>query len=184
MRNWIAKEWIAPCLLVHEPRKRLGALRLAVEGIGDEASDLLESEGSQRDVVHGDPGLANRRQRLHERVRGTDLVVPVRADQQERAHLGPGDKVCEQRQGSGVEPLQIVEEEGEGMVRSSEHADEPTEDLLKAVLRVLRRELRNRRLLADEKFHLGDEVHDQLAVRAQRLADGVAPAGDSRRRFC
>ncbi len=33
-------------------------------------------------------------------------------------------------------------------------------------------------MLADQEFHLGDEVHDQLPVRAQRLADGVAPAGD------
>ena len=163
---------------MHEPRERLGALRPAVEGVGDEPTDLLEAEGGQYDVLHGGPGLAKRPQRLHQRMRGTDLVVPVRADQQERPHLGPADEVCEQRQGRGVQPLQIVEEEGERVLGSSEHADESTEDQLKAVLRVLRRELRNGRLLADEELHLRDEVHDQLAVRAQRLADGVAPAGD------
>ena len=42
----------------------------------------------------------------------------------------------------------------------------------KAALRVLRREVGHRRLLADEQLQLGDEVDDELAVRTQRLPRG------------
>ncbi len=80
------EEGIAACLLVDELGEWFRALHPAVEGIGDEPTELIETEGGQYYVVHEDSGLANRPQRLHEGVRGTYFVVPVRADQQERAH--------------------------------------------------------------------------------------------------
>src|ERR1700730_18650687 len=61
------------------------------------------------------------------------------------------------------------------MLRPSEHAEEPPESHLKAVLRVLRRELGNRRLFADNKLDLRDKIDHQLAVRTYRLPQGVSP---------
>jgi hypothetical protein len=49
---------------------------------------------------------------------------------------------------------------------------------LEAVLRVLRREVRDRRLRSDNELEFGDQVDDELTVRAHRLANAVAPAGD------
>src|SRR5260221_14316750 len=46
---------------------------------------------------------------------------------------------------------------------------------LKAVLRVLRRQLRNRGLSSDHKLQCGNEVDDKLSGRAQRIAQRVPP---------
>ena len=51
---------------------------------------------------------------------------------------------------------------------------------LEAVARLLRRQLGDRRLRADDELQLGDEIDDQLAVRAERLVRAVAPVGDAR----
>ena len=56
-----------------------------------------------------------------------------------------------------------------------EHAEEAPENHLKAILGVLRRQVRDRRLRSDNELELGNEVDDELAVRAQRLAQGVPP---------
>ena len=54
------EERIASGLLVHQLRQRLGALRLAVQGIGDEPADIVEPEGRQHDLLHPRSGLADR----------------------------------------------------------------------------------------------------------------------------
>src|ERR1700704_3981976 len=64
------------------------------------------------------------------------------------------------------------------MLRSSERAEKPPENQLKAVLRVLWREGRDRRLRSDNELELGDQVDDELTVRAQRVANAVPPAAD------
>ena len=43
-------------------------------------------------------------------------------------------------------------------------------------MRVLRRKIRDRRLFSDDELQFGDEVDHEPSVRAQRLAQGVAPA--------
>src|SRR5438093_13478859 len=62
------------------------------------------------------------------------------------------------------------------MVRSGEHADEPTEYQLETSTSVLGSELRNRRLIADDELELRDEVDHEPPIRAQRLHQGVAPS--------
>ena len=63
-------------------RQRQRALRVAMQRIGDESAHIVEAKRCQRDLVDPRTGSANRLQRAHERVRGTDLVVPVGADHQ------------------------------------------------------------------------------------------------------
>jgi hypothetical protein len=67
--------------------------------------------------------------------------------------------------------MQIVEEQGEGMVRTREHADEPTEYQLEAALRILWRKLRNRRLLSDNELQFGqsEQPHNDRRHRGRHI---------------
>src|SRR5262249_2441295 len=91
------------------------------------------------------------------------------------AHVGVRQKVVEERQLRRVEPLHVVEEERQGMLRPGEDAEEAPEHQLEAPVRVLGRQLRDRWLVAEDARELGDEVDQELAVRAQCLPQGGAP---------
>src|SRR5207302_9573206 len=79
-----------------------------------------------------------------------------------------------------IRPLQIVEEQRERVLPAREDAEEAPENHLETVLRVLRRQVRDRRLCPDHHLQLGNQVHDELTVRAQRLAQGVPPPAELR----
>ena len=57
-------------------------------------------------------------------MRGVDLVVPIGADQQQMLHVRLRQHILEQIERGGVEPLQIVEEERQRVLRTREDADE------------------------------------------------------------
>jgi hypothetical protein len=61
------------------------------------------------------------------------------------------------------------------MFRPGEDADKPPKHQLETSLRVLRRKLRNGRLVTDDELQFGNEIGHEPAVRAQRLQKGVAP---------
>ena len=146
-----------------------------MQGVGDEPANIVEPERGQHDLLDPCAGVADRLERSDERVRGADLVVPVCPDQQQVPHLRMRDQVLDEIERRGVQPLQIVEEQRERMLLAREHAEEAPENHLKAVPGVLRRQVRDRRLFPDHELQLGNEVDDELAVRAQRLAQGVPP---------
>ena len=98
-------------------------------------------------------------------MRRTDLVIPVGAHQQQVAHVRVREQVFKQVECRGVQPLQIVEEQRERVLRRGEHAEEPSEHQLEAVLGIARRQVWHRRLLPDDEFHLRGQTGDQLAVR-------------------
>ena len=108
-------------------------------------------------------------------MRGIDLVVPIRADEQQVLQIVAGQQVFEQVERRGIQPLQVVEEERKRMLRSRKYADEPPKDQLKTSLRFLRRKLWYRRLLANDVLQFRDEFDDEQSVRIQRLAKRVAP---------
>ena len=87
---------------------------------------------------------------------GVDLVVAIGADQQQVPHVRLGQQILEQVERRRVEPLQIVEEQRQRMLRPGEHADEAAEHQLEPPLRLLRLELGDRRLLADDERQFGD----------------------------
>src|SRR5215472_3472331 len=64
------------------------------------------------------------------------------------------------------------------MFRSREHADEPPEHELKAPLRVLRRELRDRRLFTNDESQFSDEVDHESSVRTEHLQKRVVPRAE------
>src|SRR6266478_4236178 len=61
------------------------------------------------------------------------------------------------------------------MLLAREHPEEAPEHHLEAVLPVLRRQVRDRRLYPNHEFQLGDEVDDELTIRAHCLTQGVSP---------
>src|SRR6266704_858243 len=72
-------------------------------------------------------GVANRLQRASKRVRRTDLVVPVGADQQQVVHLRVRDQMLEEVERCRIQPLQIIEEQRERVLLACEHAEEAPE---------------------------------------------------------
>src|SRR6516225_11800863 len=100
---------------------------------------------------------------------GIDFVVPVGADQQQMLHIRPCQQILEQIERCRVEPLQIVEEQGERMFRPSEHADKSPEHQLKAALRLLWWEFRDRWLLSYDVLQFRDEIHHEQSIRTHCL---------------
>src|SRR4051812_47590090 len=96
---------------------------------------------------------------------GIDFVVPVGANQHQVLHIWPTQEIVDQIERCRVEPLQIVEEQGERMFRPREYADEPAEYELEATLRILWRKFRNRRLFSNNELQFGNQIHHELSVR-------------------
>ena len=138
------EERIAAGLLLDQLRQWPRALRLAVQRIGDEPANIIELEGRQHDLLDPRSGFADRLQRPQKRVRGTDLVVPVGADQQQVPHVRVRDQMLEEVERRCIQPLQIIEEQRERVLLAREHPEEAPEHHLEAVLRVLRRQVRDR----------------------------------------
>ena len=79
-----------------------------------------------------------------------------------------------------VYPLQIVEEQCERMLFPRKNTQEAPEDQKETMLRILGRQIRDRRLLADHQLQFGNQVHDELPILTQRLAQPVPPAAELR----
>src|SRR5262245_23544165 len=108
-------------------------------------------------------------------MRGINFVVSVRSDQHQVPHIRLGEKILDQVERCRIKPLQIIEEQGQWMLRPREYADESPEDQLESALRVLWWEDRDRWLFSDDVLQFWDEVHDQQSVRTQRVTKGGAP---------
>ena len=171
------KKRIAARLLVHQLRQRRGLLRPAAQRIRDQLLHVRTRQRRQADLLQVGPRLADRLELARQRMSGIDLVVAVGADQQQVPHLRLGQQILHQIERRRVEPLQIVKEERQRMLRPGEDAEKPPEHQLEAALRLLRRQLRDGRRFADDQLQFGNQIDHELGVRAQRLAQGVAPAG-------
>src|SRR6266850_378825 len=62
--------------------------------------------------------------------------------------------------------LRIVKKKRERVLLAREHPEEAPEHHLEPVLRVLRRQLRDRWLFPNHELKLGNEVDDELTIRA------------------
>ena len=68
---------------------------------------------------------------------GINFVVSVGPDQHQVLHVPLDQKILKQIERCRVEPLQIVEEEGKGMLRPCKYGYESSEDQLEPALSVL-----------------------------------------------
>src|SRR5467141_4570099 len=135
---------IATRLLVHQSRQRGGTVRLAAKRIRNEPSQVFAGERRKTNLLHQGSRLADRLQRPHKRVRGTDFVVPVGADQQQVPHFRVRNQMLKEVERRRIQPLQIIKEQRERVLLAREHPEEALENQLEAVLRVLRRQVRDR----------------------------------------
>jgi hypothetical protein len=108
--------------------------------------------------LHCRSALADRIELADQRVGGIDLVVSIRANEQQVLQIGAGQQIFEQIECCCIQPLQVIEEERKRMFRSCEHADETPKDQLKTSLRFLRRKLRNGWLLANDVLSIPERV--------------------------
>src|SRR5262249_18477436 len=108
--------------------------------------DLFQSRSSSADRV----------QLAQQRMDGIDFIVPIGADQHQVLHVRPGQQILHQIERCRIKPLQIVQEEDEGMFRTREDADKSTEDQLEAALRVVWRKFRDRWLFSNNELQFGD----------------------------
>src|SRR5262245_18861183 len=91
------------------------------------------------------------------------------------SHIHLSQQILEQIECRRVEPLQIVQEQGERMFRPCEYADESPEHQLEAALRVLHWKFRDGWLFSQDKLQFGNQVHDEASVRTERLTNGIPP---------
>src|SRR5882724_7198276 len=84
--------------------------------------------------------------------------------------------MLQQVQRCRVEPLQIVEEQRQRVLRPGEHGEKAPENQLKAALRVTGRQLRDRWLVTYDELQLRNQVYDKPPVWAQCFAKSLAPS--------
>lgn len=146
-----------------------------MQRIGDEPADIVEPERRQHNLLDSCSSFADGLEGPHQGMRETDLVVTVGPDQQQVPDIRLANQPLQEFKRCRVQPLQVVEEQHKRVLGSCKRAEEPPEHHLEAVLRILRRQIGNGRLLPDEVLELGDEVDDQLTMRAERLRHAIGP---------
>ena len=95
--------------------------------IRNQLLEILTSQGGKHDIVQDRSCLTNCLQLTHQRMRGVHFVFPVGADQHQMPHVGLAQQILDQIQRRGIEPLQIVKEQGEWVLRPREYVDESPE---------------------------------------------------------
>src|ERR1700760_1231677 len=118
---------IATRLLVHQSRQGGGISRRAAKRISKEPPQVFWGERRKINLLHERSRLADSIERAQKRVRGTDLVVPVGADQQQVPHFRVLIQVLEEIKCRCIKPLQIVEEQRERVLLAREHPQEAPE---------------------------------------------------------
>jgi hypothetical protein len=160
---------------VHQLHERCGARGFAAKSVRNQLPEMFMGEGQERDLrdlsARGLDGV----ELAHQRMGGSDFVVAIGTDQHEVLQIRPGQQIFQQIERRRVEPLQIIEEERQWMVRPGEDADKAPENQLEMPLRVLWRKLRDRRLFSNDELQLGDDVDHEPSVRAQRVQKGGTP---------
>jgi hypothetical protein len=93
------------------------------------------------------------------------FVVSVRADHHQVPHIGLGEKILDQIERCRIQPLQIVEEQSQRMLRPREHADKSPKDELESALGILERKVGDWRRFADDELQCRNKVHNERSVR-------------------
>ncbi len=149
------KERVSASLVVDQAGQR-GGLRLrAVKSICQQLFQTFMSQRRKDDLLHVRSGLAYCFDLAHEWMVAIHFVVAKGADQHQLPHIGPGEQILKQIERRGIEPLQVIEEEREGMFRVGEYADKSPKYQLKTTLRILWGEIRDWRLLPYDELQFG-----------------------------
>jgi hypothetical protein len=159
------EERITGGLLVHQLRQLGRALRFAAKRICNELAHIVGAKGRQAHLMHNCANLADGIEFACQRMSGINLIGPIGTDQKQVLQLRLSQQILEQVEGRRVEPLQVVEEQRQRMLRPGKDTNETPKHQLEAPLRILRWKLDNRGLIADNELQLRDDVDHELAVR-------------------
>src|SRR5262249_42602183 len=163
-------------LLMDELCEGDGPRWCATQRIRDERLQMFATEGHQHDLPDLRTGAPDGLELAHERMGRVDFVVPIGTDHQQVAQVGADHQIFEEIERRRVDPMQIVEEECQGMFRLSECANEAPEGDLEQPAGLRRRKVGSGRLLADDQLEFGYELNHESSVRPKRLAQRGAPA--------
>ena len=108
-------------------------------------------------------------------MRGHNLVIAIGTDKKKVMEIRLCQEVLEEIERGRIEPLQVVEEQHQRMLRSDEDAEQAAEHQLKPALRVPRRQFRRLRLRADEEFEVREQRYHERAIRAERCGERIPP---------
>ena len=170
------KQRVAFGLLVEQLRQGFDGAAARAQRVGHELRQIVARERSHAQIEEPAFGIAQRLQSHGEPVRRQNLIVPVRADQQEMPHLRLQREPLDEFQRRRIQPLKIVDEQRQGVSGLCERLQEPLKNHVESVLGLLRREIGRRGLIADDEGELRHEVHHQLTVRPERLEQPPPPA--------
>jgi hypothetical protein len=160
---------------MHQLRQRRRLLRLGTDGIHNQLFDVFAGERAKGDLLDSCPAPPDRFELAQQRMGAIDFVVAVGAYQHQVTDIRLSEQILEQVECCRIEPLQIVQEQGQRMFRAGEHADKAPEYQLEAALCLLRRKLGNGWLVAGDESQFRDEVRHEPAVRTERLPKSDAP---------
>ena len=135
------EERIPAGLLMDELREGDGLRWCATQRIRDERLQMFAAEGRQRDLLDLRTRAADGLELAHERMGRVHFVVPIGADHQQMAQVGAEHQLFEQIERRHIDPMQIVEEECQGMFRLGECANEAPEGDLEQPAGLLRRKI-------------------------------------------
>ncbi len=146
---------------------------------------MLSGQQSKRDLRDLSAGGLDGLELPHQRMGVSDFVVAIGTHEHEVLQIGagrvrpgrvrPGQQLPQQVERRHVEPLQVVDEQRQGMLRSGKDADKPSKHQLETPLRVLRRQLGHRGLFSNDVLEFRHQVDYEPSIRAESLQEGVAP---------
>src|SRR5262245_3458414 len=146
------EERIAARLLLHQLRERRAAFPLAAKRVCKQLLEMLPGERRKRNLPYLSAGTPDRVELAHQRMGNTDFVVAIGPDQHQMLWVRPRQQILQQVERRRVEPLQIVEKQGQWMLLPREYADKTAEHQLKAALSIPWWNFRNRRLVSDNEL--------------------------------
>src|ERR1700674_4508885 len=116
--------------------------------------EVFTGKRRKRDLLYPSAGALDGVELAPQRMGGINLVIPVSPNQHQMLHVRLGQQILQQVKRRRVQPLQIVEEQRQRVLRPGEHGEKAPENQLKAALRVMGWQLRDRRVGADAERQL------------------------------
>src|ERR1700682_5575217 len=128
--------------------------------------EVVTGKRRKRDLLYPSARALDGVELAPQRMGGINLVISVSPNQHQMLHVRLGQQILQQVKRRRVQPLQIVEEQRQWVLRPGEHGEKTPENQLKSALRVMGWPLRERRGGRDDELQLRSQVYDKLPVRA------------------
>ena len=132
------EEGVAAGLLVQQIDERSCQRSIHAEGIANEFREVCRRQRRQRKSLEITPLGGDGRQGLRKGMQRIDLVIAIRADQEQIANFSCDNELPKQIERCLIDPLQVIEEKNERMVWTCEYGKKSRQDELEAVPGFLR----------------------------------------------